>query len=50
VLTVLPAFASRHFSARTALLLSLGLAVFSIVVFVKALGLPMTMFGAWLGR
>jgi hypothetical protein len=50
VLTVLSAFASRHFSARTALLLSLGLAVFSIVVFVKALGLPMTMFGAWLGR
>ena len=50
VLTVLSALASRHFTARTALLLSLGLAVFSVIVFVKALGLPMTTFGAWVGR
>ena len=50
VLTMLSALASRHFSARTALLLSLGLTVFCVAVFVKTLGLPMTMFGAWVGR
>ena len=50
VLTVLSARASRHFAVRTSVLLALGLTVFSVIVFVKLLGLPMTMFGALIGR
>ena len=30
-------------------MLAVGLAVFAVVVFVKLLGLPMPIFGPWLG-
>lgn len=49
VLTVLSAWASRHFTWKAAVALAIGLTVFSVLVFVKALGLPMPALGAWLG-
>jgi hypothetical protein len=49
VLLMLSAYASQKFRWREALLLSAGLTVFAIIVFVKLLGLPMPAFGPWLG-
>lgn len=49
VLLMMSAYASQKFRWREALLLSAGLTVFAIVVFVKLLGLPMPAFGPWLG-
>jgi putative tricarboxylic transport membrane protein len=49
ILAVLSAWASRHFTWRAALPLAVGLTIFSALVFVKALGLPMPLIGAWLG-
>jgi len=50
VLVVMSAGASRQFRWEVALALAVGLAVFSALVFVKALGLPMPLVGAWLAR
>jgi putative tricarboxylic transport membrane protein len=49
LLVLISAWASRHFSWLATALLALGLTVFSVLVFVKALGLPMPVFGAWFG-
>jgi len=49
VFTLVGAAASVHFRWRTALLLAGGLALFSVLVFVKALGLPIPLVGPWLG-
>ncbi|MBC7452946.1 MAG: tripartite tricarboxylate transporter TctB family protein [Massilia sp.] len=49
VLVLLSAYASPKFTWKASLLIALGLAVFSVVVFVKLLGLPMPIFGPWLG-
>ena len=49
VLILLSAYASPKFTWPASLLLALGMAVFSVVVFVKLLGLPMPIFGPWLG-
>lgn len=49
VLTILSALASRNFSWGAAATLAIGLTVFSVLVFVKALGLPIEAFGPWLG-
>jgi len=50
LLTVLVGgFASMKFKLGPYLLLAVGLAVFCVLVFVKGLGLPMPMFGPWLG-
>jgi putative tricarboxylic transport membrane protein len=49
VLAVVSAAASRQFSWGPALLLAVGLAVFSVLIFVKALGLPIPVLGTWLG-
>ena len=48
VLILLSAYASPKFRWRDNLLLAVGLAIFSVVVFVKLLGLPMPVFGPWL--
>jgi hypothetical protein len=42
-------YASIKFKFVPYLLLAVGLAVFCVLIFVKALGLPMPMFGPWLG-
>ena len=49
VLVLLSAYASPKFTWKASLLIALGLAVFSVVVFVKLLGLPMPIFGSWFG-
>jgi putative tricarboxylic transport membrane protein len=49
VLTVVSAYASREFEWGRALALAVGLAGFSVLVFVKALGLPIPVLGAWFG-
>jgi hypothetical protein len=43
------AYASPKFTWLPSLLIAAGLAVFSIVVFVKLLGLPLPILGPWLG-
>jgi len=48
-LVMLGGFASIKFKVGPYLLLAVGLAVFCVLVFVKGLGLPMPMFGPWLG-
>ncbi len=42
-------YASIKFKVGPYLLLGVGMAVFCVLIFVKALGLPMPMFGPWLG-
>ncbi len=49
VLILLSAYASPKFKWGATLLLAIGLAIFSVVVFVKLLGLPMPILGPWLG-
>lgn len=49
VLIVMSAYASPKFRWGEVLLLAGGLAAFSVLVFVKLLGLPMPMLGPWLG-
>ncbi len=49
VLVLMSAYASIKFRWTHALLLAAGLAVFTVLVFVKALGLPISLFGPWFG-
>lgn len=49
VLIMLSAYASPQFKLGQNLLLAIGLAGFSALVFVKLLGLPMPILGPWLG-
>lgn len=49
VLVLGSAYASQKFSLKHALLLAAGLSVFSAVVFVKGLGVPLPLLGSWFG-
>jgi len=49
VLVMASAYASEKFSLRASLILSAAAAAFCILVFVKGLGLPLPVFGPWLG-
>lgn len=49
VLVLMGASASVYFRWRAAFALAVGLVVFSVVIFVKALGLPMPLVGPWFG-
>jgi putative tricarboxylic transport membrane protein len=49
ILVAVSAYASQRFNWKPTLMLSLGLAVFCVVVFIYALGLPMPVRGPWLG-
>jgi putative tricarboxylic transport membrane protein len=49
VLVMVSGFASSKFKVMRLLAVAIGLAIFSVLVFVKGLGLPMPMFGPWLG-
>ncbi|MEX5746116.1 tripartite tricarboxylate transporter TctB family protein [Massilia sp. X63] len=49
VLVLLSSFASKQFKLGSSLLLAVGLAIFSVLLFVKLLGLPMPIVGPWLG-
>lgn len=48
-LVAISAFASQRFNWKPTLVLAIGMAVFCVVVFVYALGLPMPVRGPWLG-
>jgi len=49
VITLVSALASVHFKARNVIIMMIVLAGFCSLVFVKALGLPIPIIGAWLG-
>lgn len=50
LLVVVSAYASRYFRWGVAMALGVGMAAFCVLVFVKALGLPIPMFGPWFGQ
>lgn len=49
LLVMISAYASAKFKPGPFLMLAVGLAIFAVLVFVKALGVAMPMFGPWLG-
>ncbi|MBQ5946708.1 tripartite tricarboxylate transporter TctB family protein [Massilia sp. ST3] len=49
VLIMVSAFASPKFHLGKTIALAVGLALFAVVLFVKLLGLPMPILGAWFG-
>lgn len=49
VLVMISGYASTKFKVAPFLAVALGLAVFAVLVFTMGLGLPMPMFGSWLG-
>ncbi len=49
VMVLISAYASAKFRLLPTVLLAAGLTVFSLLVFVKGLGLPMPVFGSWFG-
>jgi hypothetical protein len=50
LLVVVSAYASRYFRWGIAMALGVGMSAFCVLVFVKALGLPIPMFGPWFGQ
>lgn len=48
-LALISAYASVRFRWRAAVPLAIGLTIFSVLVFVKGLGLPIPIVGRWLG-
>lgn len=49
VMIMMSGYASVRFNTRRYLLLALGMAAFCVLVFITGLGLPIPMFGPWLG-
>jgi hypothetical protein len=49
LLVMISAFASTKFRLLPSVFLAVGMAVFSVAVFIKALGLPIPMIGPWFG-
>jgi len=50
LLVVMSAWASVYFKLKTTLILAACTTVFSVVVFVKALGVPLQVLGSWFGK
>lgn len=50
LLVIVSALASTRFRWKTALLEAAGITVFCIVVFLKALGVPLPILGSWFGN
>jgi len=50
LLVMVSAYASRYFRWGTAVALGAGMAAFCVLVFVKALGLPLPILGPWFGQ
>ena len=48
-LVLVSAYASKRFRLKSSLLLAIGLAVFSVLVFIKGLGVPLAVWGKWFG-
>lgn len=49
ILVIISAYASTRFRWRTTLVMAVGLTVFCVLVFLKGLGIPLPLFGSWLG-
>jgi hypothetical protein len=49
-LVMVSAYGSRAFSWRTSVILSIGLTLFCILVFLKGLGVPLPIVGVWFGN
>jgi putative tricarboxylic transport membrane protein len=49
LLVIISAYASTRFRWRTTLIMAAGLTIFCALVFVKGLGIPLPIFGPWLG-
>lgn len=49
VLVMVSAYASTKFAWKNTLILAVGAALFCVLIFVKALGLPLRAFGPWFG-
>lgn len=49
VVIMVSSYASKKFTWKAALALAAGMAVFSVLVFVKLLGLPIAIIGPWFG-
>jgi hypothetical protein len=50
VLVIVSAYASKHFGWRTSILLAIGITAFCILIFLKGLGIPLPIVGAWFGN
>ena len=50
VIVVLSAYASKNFRWPVALVLAVGIAICSAIVFVLLLGIPIPMIGTWIGN
>lgn len=50
VLVMVSGYASTKFKPVPFLMVGIGMAVFSVLVFVTGLGLPMPIFGSWFGN
>lgn len=49
LLVMISAFASSQFQLKSTILLAIGAAIFCVLIFSTALGLPMPAFGPWFG-
>ncbi|MGH7262136.1 MAG: tripartite tricarboxylate transporter TctB family protein, partial [Nitrospiraceae bacterium] len=49
VLVLISAYASVKFRWGPSIALAVGLTVFCVLVFIKGLGIPLTIFGTWFG-
>lgn len=49
VLVLISAYASKQFRLPSTVLLAAGLAVFSVLIFLKGLGIPLPLLGSWFG-
>jgi hypothetical protein len=49
VLVIVSAYGSASFRWKPMIALAVGMAVFSALVFIKALGVPIPLFGSWFG-
>jgi hypothetical protein len=49
LLVIISAYASARFGWRPTLIMAAGLTIFCVLVFVKALGIPLPIIGPWFG-
>ncbi|RJG07022.1 tripartite tricarboxylate transporter TctB family protein [Noviherbaspirillum cavernae] len=49
VIILMSAYASKKFHLGSSIALAIGATIFSVLLFVKALGLPMPVLGTWFG-
>jgi hypothetical protein len=50
LLVIVSAYASKQFGWRTSIFLAIGITAFCILIFLKGLGIPLPIVGAWFGK